>query len=177
VPRAVPSPMFTAPCSALGKSQVTTSRCPRRTHRRDTKTSSAALGDGPREPREQRRRLINVARVVCNEYPTRLVCVALGVSRATLLRKPTMTTDLPRRIAVRRLSDNERVEVLKLTRGCHLTLLATRAIRRNDLNDDLYEVFKSCDIPRDPMARRATSCTRPRARATTIPSMFRPVPY
>jgi putative transposase len=39
------------------------------------------------------------------------------VSRATLLRKPTLTTDLPRRIAVRRLSDEERVEVLTILRS------------------------------------------------------------
>jgi putative transposase len=39
------------------------------------------------------------------------------VSRATLLRKPKLKTDLPRRIAVRRLSDQERVEVLTILRS------------------------------------------------------------
>lgn len=39
------------------------------------------------------------------------------MSRATLLRKPKLTTDLPRRIAVRRLSDQEQVEVLTILRS------------------------------------------------------------
>jgi putative transposase len=58
-----------------------------------------------------------VARSLYTEYPTRLVCIALGVSRATLLRRPKVVPDgdaPARRIAVRRLSESERKEVLVL---------------------------------------------------------------
>ncbi len=50
------------------------------------------------------------------EYPTRLVCIALGVSRATLLRRARVVgdADLPTRIAVRRLADSEREEALAI---------------------------------------------------------------
>ncbi len=51
--------------------------------------------------------------MLCREYPTRLVCNALGVSRATLLRKPTLIANhAGPRIAARRLTDGERDEVL-----------------------------------------------------------------
>ena len=58
-----------------------------------------------------------MARILCQEYPTRLVCVALGVSRATLLRGAKAVTDAEpntRRVAVRRLTDAEREEVRSL---------------------------------------------------------------
>jgi len=55
---------------------------------------------------------------LCAEYPTRLVCIALGVSRATLLRRrPRAVADaeVPApRVAVRRLTEDERAETLAL---------------------------------------------------------------
>jgi len=56
-----------------------------------------------------------VARILCDEYQTRLVCIALGVSRATLLRRPTVIAEsfvAVQRVAVRRVSEDDRSEAL-----------------------------------------------------------------
>ncbi|MHB8461015.1 MAG: IS3 family transposase [Vulcanimicrobiaceae bacterium] len=61
-----------------------------------------------------------MARFLCAEYPTRLVCLALGVSRATLLRRPQAVDAkfLPvHRVAVRRLSEFECAQALALLHG------------------------------------------------------------
>ncbi len=56
--------------------------------------------------------------MLCREYSTRLVCCALGISRATLLRKPRAADACAApRIAVRRLTEAEREAVLVLLRS------------------------------------------------------------